>query len=141
MKENFTPLVVQPDPDANITDLLVARVAQTPNNALFALPAADGGWTEVTAAEFHRQVVALAKGFIAAGVKPGEKIGFMCKVRYEWTLVDFAIAYAGAIVVPIYETSSPSQVQYILTDSDATGIIVETAEHFTRFDEIRGDSP
>ncbi|MGB3909509.1 MAG: long-chain fatty acid--CoA ligase [Pseudolysinimonas sp.] len=141
MKENFTPLAVQPDPNANITDLLVARVAQTPNNALFAVPAADGSWTDVTAAQFHEQVVALAKGFIAAGVKPGEKIGFMCKVRYEWTLVDFAIAYAGAIVVPIYETSSPPQVQYILTDSGATGIIVETAEHFTRFDEIRGDSP
>jgi long-chain acyl-CoA synthetase len=140
VKENFTPLAVQPDPDANITDLLVARVAKTPNNALFAVPAADGGWTDVTAAQFHEQVIALAKGFIAAGVKPGEKIGFMCKVRYEWTLVDFAIAYAGAILVPIYETSSPSQVQYILNDSEATGIIVETAEHFTRFDEIRGDS-
>jgi long-chain acyl-CoA synthetase len=141
VKENFTPLVVQPDPDANITYLLEERVAETPNNALFALPTADGGWSDVTAAEFKQQVVALAKGFIAAGVKPGDKIGFMCKVRYEWTLVDFAIAYAGAIVVPIYETSSPSQVQYILTDSGATGIIVETAEHFTRFDEIRGDAP
>jgi long-chain acyl-CoA synthetase len=141
VKENFTPLAVQPDPDANITDLLVARVAQTPDNALFAVPAADGGWTDVTAAQFHEQVVALAKGFVAAGVKPGEKIGFMCKVRYEWTLVDFAMAYAGAIIVPIYETSSPSQIQYILSDSGATGIIVETAEHFTRFDEIRGDSP
>jgi long-chain acyl-CoA synthetase len=141
VKENFTPLAVQPDPDANITDLLVARVAQTPDNALFAVPAADGGWTDVTAAQFHEQVVALAKGFVAAGVKPGEKIGFMCKVRYEWTLVDFAMAYAGAIIVPIYETSSPSQIQYILSDSGATAIIVETAEHFTRFDEIRGDSP
>ena len=141
MKENFTPLVVQPDPDANITDLLEARVAETPDNALFSLPTPEGGWTDVTAAEFKRQVVALAKGFVAAGLKPGEKVGFMCKVRYEWTLVDFAIAYAGAIVVPVYETSAPSQVQYILTDSGATGIILETAEHFTRFDEVRGDVP
>jgi long-chain acyl-CoA synthetase len=141
VKENFTPLAVQPDPNANITDLLEARVAETPDNALFALPTADGGWTDVTAAEFKKQVVALAKGFVAAGVKPGEKIGFMCKVRYEWTLVDFAIAYAGAIVVPVYETSSPSQLQYILSDSGASGIIVETAEHFTRFDEVRSDVP
>jgi long-chain acyl-CoA synthetase len=141
VKETFTPLAVQPDPDANITDLLIARVAATPNNALFALPAADGGWTDVTSAEFQTQVIALAKGFVAAGVKPGEKIGFMCKVRYEWTLVDFAIAYAGAIIVPVYETSSPSQIQYILTDSGATGIIVETPEHFARFDEVRGDMP
>jgi len=139
VKENFTPLAVQPDPDANITDLLIERVAKTPDNPLFSLPTPDGGWSDVTAAEFQKQVIALAKGFVAAGVKPGEKIGFMCKVRYEWTLVDFAIAYAGAIVVPVYETSSPSQIQYILADSGATGIIVETAEHFTRFDEVRGD--
>lgn len=141
MKESFTPLVVQPDPDANITDLLIERVAATPDDALFALPATDGGWTDITAAEFQAQVIALAKGFVAAGVKPGDKIGFMCRVRYEWTLVDFAIAYAGAILVPVYETSSPSQIQHILTDSGATGIIIETAEHFTRFDEVRGDAP
>jgi long-chain acyl-CoA synthetase len=139
VNENFTPLAVQPDPDANITDLLEDRVAKTPDNALFALPTADGGWSDVTAAEFQKQVIALAKGFVAAGVTPGEKIGFMCKVRYEWTLVDFAMAYAGAILVPVYETSSPSQIQYILADSGATGIILETAEHFTRFDEVRGD--
>jgi long-chain acyl-CoA synthetase len=141
VNETFTPAVVEPDPTANITDLLVDRVAQTPDDALFALPTADGGWSDVSAKEFHRQVVALAKGFIAAGVKPGEKIGFMCKVRYEWTLVDFAAAFAGAVIVPIYETSAPSQIQYILGDSGATAIIVETAEHFTRFDEVRSESP
>lgn len=141
MNETFTPAVVQPDPEANITALLEDRVAATPDAPLFALPTPDGGWSDVSAREFHAQVVALAKGLIAAGVKPGEKIGFMCKVRYEWTLVDFAVAYAGAIVVPIYETSSPSQIQYILTDSGATGIIVETADHFARFDEIRADAP
>lgn len=141
MQETFTPVVVEPDPDANITDLLVDRVAATPNDALFSLPTADGGWSDVTAAEFRGRVVALAKGLIAAGVKPGQKIGFMCKVRYEWTLVDFAAAYAGAVLVPIYETSSPSQIQYMLTDSEAIAIIVETVEHFARFDEIRSEVP
>ncbi len=140
MNETYIPAVVEADPEANITHLLEDRVAQTPNDALFAVPTADGGWSDITAAEFHRQVVALAKGFIAAGVKPGEKIGFMCKVRYEWTLIDFAAAYAGAIIVPIYETSAPSQIQYILNDSGATAIIVETAEHFTRFDEVRSEA-
>jgi long-chain acyl-CoA synthetase len=140
VNETFTPAVVTPDPDANITALLLDRVSKTPDAALFALPTADGGWSDVSSKQFHEQVVALAKGFVAAGVKPGDKIGFMCKVRYEWTLVDFAAAFAGAIIVPIYETSSPSQVQYILNDSGATSIIVETAEHFTRFDEIRGDT-
>ncbi len=141
MKEFFVPAVVTPDPDANASDLLVDRVRQTPNGALFALPTADGGWSDLTAAEFHRQVKALAKGFIAAGVQPGEKIGFMCKTRYEWTLVDFATWFAGAVLVPIYETSSPSQVQYILEDSEAHHMIVETADHFARYDEVAGDLP
>ena len=141
MKKFVVPAVVTPDPDANTTDLLVDRVAQAPDDALFALPTADGGWSDVTAAEFHTQVVALAKGFIAAGVEPGEKIGFMCKTRYEWTLVDFAAWFAGAVLVPIYETSSPSQIQYILEDSEAHHLIVETAEHYSRFDEIASDVP
>ncbi|MBX3195913.1 MAG: long-chain fatty acid--CoA ligase [Microbacteriaceae bacterium] len=141
MNEYFTPAVVEADPNANVTDLLVARLASTPDSALFALPTEDGGWSDVTTREFHSQVIALAKGLIAAGVTPGEKLGFMCKTRYEWTLVDFATWFAGAVLVPIYETSSPAQIQYILTDSGATGIIVETAEHFTRFDEIASEVP
>ncbi|MBU1251159.1 MAG: long-chain fatty acid--CoA ligase [Actinobacteria bacterium] len=139
MKEFVVPAVVTADPDANASDLLVDRVALTPEGALFSLPTADGGWSDVTAREFHEQVVALAKGFMAAGVEPGDKIGFMCKVRYEWTLVDFAAWFAGAVLVPIYETSSPSQIQYILENSEAHHIIVETAEHFARYDEIAGD--
>ena len=141
MNEYFTPAVVEADPTANVTDLLIARLAETPDAPLFSLPTADGGWSDVTTREFSDQVVALAKGLIAAGITPGEKIGFMCKTRYEWTLIDFATWYAGAVLVPIYETSAPSQIQYILTDSGATAIIVETAEHFTRFDEIAGDVP
>ncbi|WAB83544.1 AMP-dependent synthetase/ligase [Microcella daejeonensis] len=139
MKEFVVPAVVTPDPQANATDLLVDRVAIDPDAALFALPTADGGWQDVSAGEFHRQVVALAKGFMASGVQAGDKIGFICKTRYEWTLVDFAAWFAGAVLVPIYETSSPSQIQYILDNSEATAIIVETAEHFSRFDEIAGD--
>ena len=120
MNEYFTPAVVEADPKANVTDLLVDRLKQTPDGALFSLPTADGGWTDVTTREFYDQVVGLAKGLIAAGIKPGEKIGFMCKTRYEWTLIDFATWFAGAVLVPIYETSAPSQIQYILTDSGAS---------------------
>ncbi|MER3395074.1 MAG: long-chain fatty acid--CoA ligase, partial [Microcella pacifica] len=65
MKEFVVPAVVTADPDANASDLLVDRVALTPEGALFSLPTADGGWSDVTAREFHEQVVALAKGFVA----------------------------------------------------------------------------
>jgi long-chain acyl-CoA synthetase len=141
VNEYVTPAVVPADPAANTTDLLMARVAATPNEPLFALPTADGGWSDVSTAEFHRQVVALAKGLIAAGIQPGEKIGFMCKTRYEWTLVDFATWFAGAVLVPIYETSSPTQLQFNLVDSGATALIVETPDHFAKFDEVRSELP
>lgn len=141
MKEFAVPPLAEPDPEANVTDLLVERVATTPDRALFSLPTADGGWSDVTSAEFLAQVKALAKGFVAAGIEPGDKIGLMAKTRYEWTLIDFAAWFAGAVLVPIYETSAPSQILWNLTDSGAVAIITETADHFARFDEVRADAP
>lgn len=141
MKQFDVPAIVKADPEANATDLLIDRVAATPDRPLFALPTADGGWEDLTAAEFLAQVRALAKGFVAAGVQPGDKIGMMCKTRYEWTLIDFAVWFSGAVLVPIYETSAPSQILWNLTDSGAIGIITETADHFARFDEIHADVP
>jgi long-chain acyl-CoA synthetase len=141
VRETFTPPAIEADPNANASDLLVDRFKQTPDHVIFALPTDDGGWSDVTAGEFHAQVVALAKGFIASGIEPGDKVAFMCKTRYEWTLVDFALWFAGAVMVPIYETSSPAQLLWNLTDSGAIAIITETPDHFARFDEIRSEVP
>ncbi len=141
MKQYDSPILVPADPDANATDLLISRVAKTPARALFARPTEDGGWEDVSSEEFLRQVVALAKGFIASGIEPGDKIGIMCRTRYEWTLIDFATWFAGAVLVPVYETSAPGQVQWNLSDSGAIAMITETAEHFSRFDEVRADLP
>jgi len=141
VQEYDVPALVAADPDANATDLLVDRVRATPNLALFALPTASGGWTDVSASEFLAQVVALAKGLVAAGIQPGDKIGLMCKTRYEWTLIDFATWFAGAVLVPVYETSAPSQVQWNLADSGAIAMITETPDHFARFDEVYADLP
>ena len=106
-----TPAVVPADPEANVTDLLVDRVAATPDSALFSAPDRRRRLVATSRRrEFHDQVIALAKGLVAAGIQPGDKIGFMCKTRYEWTLVDFATWFAGAVLVPIYETSSPAQI-------------------------------
>lgn len=140
MQQYEVPALVPADPNANSTDLLVERVKLAPEEPLFAIPS-RGGWENVAAAEFQRQVIALAKGFVAAGIEPGEKIGFMCKTRYEWTLIDFATWYAGAILVPIYETSAPAQVAWNMVDSAAISIIVETPDHFARFDEVHADLP
>ena len=141
MKQYDVAALVEAEPGANATDLLIRRVDETPELPLFALPTASGGWEDVTAVAFLEQVRALAKGLIAGGIEPGDKIGLMCKTRYEWTLIDFATWFAGAVLVPIYETSAPSQVQWNLTDSGAVAMIVETPDHFLRFDEVRPDVP
>ena len=142
MTETRTPPLVEADPEANITDLLLGRVAETPQEPLFAVPdLATGTWRDISARQFHDQVVALAKGIIAAGIEPGARLGFLCRVRYEWTLVDFATAFAGVVLVPIYDTSSPAQIRHILQDSGATGLILETAEHGARFEEVRAECP
>jgi long-chain acyl-CoA synthetase len=136
-----TPLAVEAEPDANVTDLLIERVKIAPDEPLFALPQSDGTWSDVSGQEFLDQVRALAKGLVAAGIEPGDKIGLICRTRYEWTLLDFATWFAGAILVPVYDTSSPSQIHWDMSDSGAIAMITETAEHFARFDEVHGDLP
>ena len=138
------PAVIPADPQANIADLLVERVKATPSLPLFAVPdtAAGGtGWRDITAAEFQREVIALAKGFAAAGIAPGDKVAFIARTTYERTLVDFALFFAGAVMVPVYETSSASQISWILSDSGAIAIIAESAEHAARIAEIRSEVP
>ena len=125
----------------NITDLLVDRVRETPKTPLFALEQSDGTWLDLSAEDFHTQVVAVAKGLIASGIQPGQAVAIMSKTRYEWTLIDFAIWFAGAVSVPIYESSSPTQMQWILSDSDSVAVFLETAEHLERFESIKGSVP
>jgi long-chain acyl-CoA synthetase len=102
----------------------------------FSVRSADG-WTDVTAATFAADVSALAKGLIAAGVQQGDAVGIMSRTRYEWTVADFALWSAGAVPVPIYETSSAEQVEWILADSGAVGVLVETAAHLASVEEGR----
>ncbi|MFV0373724.1 AMP-dependent synthetase/ligase [Microbacterium sp.] len=134
------PAIVPADPEANVTDLLVDRVKATPSRVLFGVPDGDG-WRDVTAAAFVREVIGLAKGFVAAGISPGDKVGFIARTTYDWTLVDFALFFSGAVMVPIYETSSASQINWILSDSGAVAVIAESAEHAARIAEIRGEVP
>ncbi|NKX53284.1 AMP-dependent synthetase/ligase [Arthrobacter mobilis] len=126
MQEAATGLLARVPPGTNVTDLLLARHRQDPQQALFAVKK-DGVWTDVSAAELLGQVSALAKGLIAAGIRPGERIAVMSRTRYEWTLVDLAGWFAGAVVVPIYETSSAHQVRWILQDSGAAAVFAEDA--------------
>ena len=141
MKSYDVPLLVEPVPSDNVTDLLVARAKLTPNHALFERQKPDGSWFNVSAAEFHADVASLAKGLIAAGIKPGQAIGIMSRTRYEWTLIDFAIWFAGAVSVPIYETSSSAQIEWILSNSDSVALFVETDALKQRFSEVKDKLP
>ncbi|RQN03198.1 long-chain fatty acid--CoA ligase [Aeromicrobium camelliae] len=100
----------------------------------------DGAWQDVTVREFHGQVVAAAKGLVAEGVDAGDRVALLAKTRYEWTVLDYAIWWAGAITVPIYETSSAAQIAWILSDSGATHVFVETEEHRERVEQSREEA-
>ncbi|MHA7292252.1 AMP-dependent synthetase/ligase [Arthrobacter sp. HLT1-21] len=126
MRESTTELLVNLPSDTNVTDLLLEQHQRSPGGALYAVKRV-GEWHDITAAEFLTQVQALAKGLIARGVQPGDAVAVMSKTRYEWTLTDLAIWFAGAVTVPIYETSSATQVAWILEDSAAGLIFVEDA--------------
>ncbi|MHA7302384.1 AMP-dependent synthetase/ligase [Pseudarthrobacter sp. MDT1-22] len=122
------PLVVVP-PESNITDLLLRQAAKPSNPALFSRLDSAGAWRDVTATDFLADVSALAKGLMASGVGAGDRVGIMSRTRYEWALIDFAIWFAGGVSVPIYETSSPSQVAWNLGDSGAVAAFGEAAHH------------
>jgi len=128
------------DDAANLTDYLVGHAERTPGRPLFARRA-GGGWVDIGAAEFQRQVIAVAAGLIAHGVQAGDRVALLSSTRYEWTLFDYAIWYAGAITVPIYETSSPEQIRWIISDSDVCWLVVETADHARSVEQVRPDLP
>ncbi|MGO1544194.1 MAG: AMP-dependent synthetase/ligase [Gulosibacter sp.] len=140
VREWSTPAVTEPTPTLNVTDLLESRVERTPERALFAVPEGDG-WRDVSVRSFTNDVRAIAKGFIQAGVTPGTRLAFICYTSYEWTLVDFALWYAGAVMVPVYETNSSSQLEWILNDSGAEGLITQSNEFAAKYEDIEGDKP
>jgi long-chain acyl-CoA synthetase len=130
-------LVAVPD-DALLTDVVTSRARSTPAHVVLRRRATDGSWADVTAAEFEDQVAGLAKGLIAAGIEPGDRVGLLSRTRYEWTVADYAIWSAGAVTVPVYETSSAEQVEWILGDSGAVAVICETDGHDAVVAEVAG---
>jgi long-chain acyl-CoA synthetase len=125
MNEFSTPAIVPAATAGNLTNLVAERAWFEPQRVMLSRPLGDG-WQEVTAREFEEEVRTVAKGLIASGIAIGDRVAIMAKTRYEWTILDFAIWFSGAISVPIYETSSAEQIQWILEDSGAVALIVET---------------
>jgi long-chain acyl-CoA synthetase len=126
MNEISVPAIIPPAVAGNLTNLISERAWFEPERIVASRPLGDG-WQPVTAKEFEEEIRSVAKGLIASGVKIGDRVAIMSRTRYEWTILDFAIWFAGAVPVPIYETSSAEQIDWILTDSGAVAIIVETS--------------
>ncbi|TDD14119.1 long-chain fatty acid--CoA ligase [Kribbella turkmenica] len=139
MREYTVPAVTEP-PTGSLSDPIWANASSHPDTAVFSRRV-EGGWLDVSAAEFARQVTGVAKGLIAAGVQHGDRVALLSATRYEWTLVDYAIWSIGAVTVPIYETSSASQIQWILTDSEAVAAVVENAAHGAVVESARSEAP
>nr|WP_221473270.1 AMP-dependent synthetase/ligase [Planomonospora venezuelensis] len=113
---------------ANLTDTVFQRAEQEPG-AIALRRKVGKDWIAVTAREFRDQVAAVAKGLVAAGIEAGDRVALMSRTRYEWTVADYAILAAGAVSVPIYETSSADQVKWIISDSGAKAVFVELESH------------
>jgi long-chain acyl-CoA synthetase len=126
LREYSIPALAEIPASASAADVVARRATEQPSAVMLRRKAADGAWSDVTAAQFRDEVYALAKGFIAAGVQAGDRIALMSHTRYEWTLIDYALWTAGAIVVPIYETSSAEQAEWILGNSEARAVIAES---------------
>jgi long-chain acyl-CoA synthetase len=141
MDEFSTPLLVTVDRGKNLNDLLAKRVSSAPHGALMERQGADGQWVKITAAEFNKEVEAVAKGIIASGIGPGERVGIMSRTSYEWSLLDWAIWAAGAVSVPLYETSSAEQVEWIVNDSQVKLIFAETQALADVIAEARPSTP
>jgi len=140
VQEFSVPPVVEIGEATNLTDPVWDNATKSPDTVQFSRRTPEG-WQDITCAQFRDEVTALAKGLVAAGVEPGERVALMSKTRYEWTLIDYAIWTAGAVTVPIYETSSAEQVAWILADSQAVACFVETPAHQETVAQVRDRVP
>ena len=128
MNEISVPALVEVPANGNLTQYISERASLEPNRITMSRPLGDG-WQPVTAREVEQEIRSVAKGLVASGINAGDRVAIMARTRYEWTILDFAIWYAGGCVVPIYETSSAEQIDWILNDSGSVGIIAETPTH------------
>ncbi|HEY2576572.1 MAG TPA: long-chain fatty acid--CoA ligase [Streptosporangiaceae bacterium] len=140
MREYSTPALVDIPATASLADVVFRRAEEEPEAVMMRRKVA-GDWVDVTTRGFRDEVVPLAKGLIAAGIQPGDRVALMSRTRYEWTLIDYAIWSAGAVTVPIYETSSAEQVEWIIGNSGARAVFAETAAHEATIGSVRAQLP
>ncbi|GAA1290102.1 MULTISPECIES: AMP-dependent synthetase/ligase [Brachybacterium] len=127
--------------DENTTDLLLGRLRADKSVPIYELAQSDGRYVPLSTADFIAEVKQVAKGLIASGVESGDVVAILSRTRYEWALADWAVWWAGGVSVPIYETSSPSQIQWIASDTNARFAIVEATRHREDMESVRSELP
>lgn len=140
MQQYATPSDLTVEDKATLVDTLLRYRDERPTLPLFRRQS-SGQWITVTAKQFADEVDAVAKGLIASGIAPGDRVAICSSTRYEWSLLDYAIWRAGGTTVAIYETSAPDQVQYLLEDSGTVALVVEDANHRDKFREVTDGLP
>nr|WP_206312812.1 AMP-dependent synthetase/ligase [Streptomyces sp. 196(2019)] len=128
VREVSVPAFAPPVLRGSLAEIPFDNAREAPAEAVLSRKDAEGTWHDVTAADFAAEVLAVAKGLLAEGLRPGDRIAIMARTTYEWTLLDFASWAAGLVTVPIYPTSSAFQTRWILQDSGAVACAVETKE-------------
>jgi len=141
LREFSIPALAEIPASSNAADVVTRRAAEQPQAVMLRRKTADGDWADVTASQFRDEVQALARGFIAAGIETGDRVALMSHTRYEWTLIDYALWTAGAVVVPIYETSSAEQAEWILANSQARAVVAENDAFASLIEEARDRLP
>ena len=129
MREFTVPPLDAAPQVGGLADAVFDHAQEDPDRVALGRKDAEGNWQDVTAAEFRDEVLALAKGLLAHGVRFGDRVALMCRTRYEWTLFDFAVWTVGAHSVPVYPTSSAEQVFWMLHDSGVSACMVEHEDH------------
>ena len=140
MREFSVPASFTVDEHDNVVGSVFSHERDDPDHVIIQR-LVDGSWSDVTCAQVAGQVRSAALGLIAEGVKPGDRVAVLSATRYEWPIIDFAILAAGAVTVPIYETSSAEQIRFILSDSGAVVAFAETDEHANKIDQLIGELP
>ncbi|GGT13695.1 long-chain acyl-CoA synthetase [Streptomyces kurssanovii] len=141
VREVSVPALVPAVTHGSLADIPFRNAQEAPHDAVISVKDADGAWQDVTAAEFAEDVLAVAKGLIAEGLEPGDRVAIMSRTTYEWTLLDFAAWAAGLVTVPVYPTSSAFQARWILENSGAVACVVESAAQARAVGQERGQLP
>ena len=142
ISEYTSPGDVTVNDDETLYSLLTERIDRTGNaTTIAARKTGPGAWSSITTGEFHRLVLAAAKGLIAFGVGKGDAVTLFSATRFEWGVLDFALAAIGAVNVPVYDTDSAAQAERIINDSGVKLAVTDNRERYDRLDSINDRCP